>query len=95
MSEAKIEKLTKETDFSGWLRVLLVILETDSLCDQKGNITDVNERKVFLKVMGSMHSSTAGTIPSSITRGSELIQHLKRTRMVGNQYELKKKYRDY
>ena len=103
-TEEKRNILTKDTDFSGWYRYMLVVLVEDKLADKEGKIIkkvnangveEDQEWESYSRIIRHMHSSVISGIPPHIDSGSELLEHLKEQRLGGNKYELKKKYRNF
>lgn len=103
-TEEKRNILTKDTDFSGWYRYMLVVLVEEKLADKEGKIIkrvnasgveEDQEWESYSRIIKHMHSSVISGIPPHIDSGSELLEHLKEQRLGGNKYELKKKYRNF
>ena len=96
--------LTKDTDFSGWFRYMLIELEDKGMVGIDGQpITVVNqtgeaisqERAIYRQMMKRIHTDVIATIPTRIQNGTDLIKYLTETKLGGNRYELETKYSEF
>ena len=96
--------LTKEIDFAGWFRYMLIELESKGMVDENGRAiilettgsAPINqERNIFIEMMRRIHADVIATIPTRIKTGTALIKYLTETRLGGNRYELEIKYNEF
>jgi hypothetical protein len=95
--------LTKEIDFAGWFRYMLIELESKGMVDENGRAIILGtsesapisqERNIFIEMMRRIHADVIATIPTRIKTGTALIKYLTETKLGGNRYELEMKYNE-